>query len=330
MLLSKLRKKLGAKNGRVNEPTSSRSAKSGAIALQDPLAQRILPDPKSSDAEGNSNTATQPSDDAEMLLAVQARIDRAKSFGMDAQAFLDRITFDGPVSQSEVLECLRTFGLAIFPSIYDAEQLVAIECEYQDLIQNGADLARDVVAREDTPANSFALSLQRDALTVERFPETTALFGSRSVEEIAQKFFAGQSFDYNSDLFVQWTDHTDVPASGPLHWDKQLTLKSWLYVTDATEGHGAMRAGVGTAAWTRYIREDAMFDGVPYRQIVNQIREKGFPVVSTGGPAGTFFLFVTDTAHGATPVDPGKRRNIIRARSRPRRVKQWAAWASKL
>jgi len=42
------------------------------------------------------------------------------------------------------------------------------------------------------------------------------------------------------------------------------------------------------------------------------------------------FLFVTDTAHGATPVDQGKRRNIIRARSRPHRVQQWAAWASKI
>ncbi|MEO9845149.1 MAG: phytanoyl-CoA dioxygenase family protein [Roseobacter sp.] len=198
------------------------------------------------------------------------------------------------------------------------------------MIENGANLALDVAAREDTPANSYGISLQRKALSAYRFPETSALFGSRTVEKVTEKFFAGQPFDYNGDLFVQWTDHTDVPASGALHWDKQLTLKSWLYVTDATDGYGPMRAGVGTAAWTRYIREDAMFDGVPYGKIVNQVQEKGFPVVSTGGPAGTFFLFATDTAHGATSVDPGKRRNILRARSRPHRVKQWSAWAHKL
>lgn len=91
-----------------------------------------------------------------------------------------------------------------------------------------------------------------------------------------------------------------------------------------------MRAGAGTAAWLRYIREDAMFDGIPYGKIVNQVEEGGFPVVSTGGPAGTFFLFVTDVAHGASPVAPGKRRNIMRSRSRPVRVRQWASWASKL
>ncbi|MEP1833775.1 MAG: hypothetical protein ABJQ70_12890 [Roseobacter sp.] len=234
------------------------------------------------------------------------------------------------MSEATVLDCLRTYGLAIFPFIYSKTQLAKVEKEYNDLIENGANLALDVAAREDTPANSYGISLQRKALSAYRFPETSALFGSRTVEKVTEKFFAGQPFDYNGDLFVQWTDHTDVPASGALHWDKQLTLKSWLYVTDATDGYGPMRAGVGTAAWTRYIREDAMFDGVPYGKIVNQVQEKGFPVVSTGGPAGTFFLFATDTAHDATSIDPGKRRNILRARSRPHRVKQWSAWAHKL
>lgn len=300
----------------------------GVSSLPDPLAGRILPDSAEDIADRqhppSAATAT------EMMDQIQARIAKAQSVGTDAEACLREITFPDPVPQSKVLDCLRTFGVAIFPSIYEPAQLARVKAEYEDLIENGADLARDIAAREETPANSYALSLMRERLAEARFPEVQALFGSATIQRIAEYMFAGQEFDFNSDLFLQWTDHTDAPASGALHWDKQLTLKSWLYVTDALEGDGAMRAGAGTAAWMRYLREDAMFDGIPYGKIRNQVEEQGFPVVSTGGPAGTFFLFMTDTAHGATPVAPGHRRNIIRARSRPKRILEWSAWANKL
>ncbi len=333
MGLSHIGKKLKKYGEDIEKSITSSLSRGNQEKVFDPIASRILQDQSQIDnpeGSGDGKLTSTASDEIQLLNQIKSRIDRAQSIGMDPEACLERITFREPVSQSEVLDCLRTFGLAIFPSIFDSTRLEKISLEYKDLIDNGADLASDMAAREDSPAHSYGISLQRNALKASRFPETVALFGSRTVEEIAKKYFAGQSFDYNGDLFVQWTDHTDTPASGALHWDKQLTLKSWLYVTDATEGFGAMRAGVGTAAWTRYIREDAMFNGIPYKEIVNQIEEDRIPVVPTGGPAGTFFLFVTDTAHGATPVDPGKRRNIIRGRSRPHRVKQWSAWAHKL
>ncbi len=332
MVLSLFRKKAD-----VDSPTSQLVGASSASPridqVSDPMADRVL---VSSENEFEYNDLIESAKDSvatnetELTAQVAARINRAKSIGMDQRKCLDAITFDKPVTQAKILDCLRTFGVAIFPSIYDPERLSKIAKEYVDLIESGDAFASNVAAREDTPANSYAISLQREKLDRERFPETTALFGSPTIKQIAERFFAGQDFDFNWDLFVQWTDHTEVPASGQLHWDKQLTLKSWLYVTDGTEDHGAMRAGAGTAAWLRYVREDAMFDGIPYNQIRNQVDETNLPVVSTGGPAGTFFLFVTDTAHGATPVAPGLRRNIMRSRSRPLRVKQWANWAAKL
>ena len=72
-----------------------------------------------------------------------------------------------------------------------------------------------------------------------------------------------------------------------------------------------------------------MFDGLPYDSIENQLDETG-TALSTGGPAGTFFIFVSDAGHGATPVDKGKRREIIRSQSRPQRIIDWADWSSKL
>ncbi|MEX0307170.1 MAG: hypothetical protein AB3N12_07245 [Ruegeria sp.] len=147
------------------------------------------------------------------MAEILARIERAKSIGMDEEAFLEAFTFHQPVSQAKVLESLRTFGLAIFPAIYDSDRLSRITKEYNDLIENGETMASTVSAREDTPANSYALSLVRDNLDRNRFPETMALFGSPTIKQMSEKYFAGQEFEFNSDLFVQWTDHTDVPAS---------------------------------------------------------------------------------------------------------------------
>lgn len=296
----------------------------------DPLAKRILPRTANEAGSPPSAPETTNSNAPDVLKQISDRIESAQNLAKSPEACLDAVTFNEPVSHAEVVKTLRQYGVAIFPEIYSPDRLSLVAEEYDELIDKGAEFASNVAAREDTAAHSYAISILRKSIDENRFPETCALFGSETVERIALDYFSGQKFDFNHDLFVQWTDHTEVPASGALHWDKQLTLKSWLYVTDGTEEHGAMRAGVGTSTWTRYQREDAMFDGLPYGQINNRVDEAGFPIISTGGPAGSFFLFVTDTAHGATPVAPGKRRNIIRARSRPVRIANWANWANKL
>ena len=89
-----------------------------------------------------------------------------------------------------------------------------------------------------------------------------------------------------------------------------------------------MRVSLGNASWTRYAREDAMFYGTKYNQISNQVEVDDSTIVSTGGPAGTFFIFVTDTPHGATQVAEANTREIIRSEARPTRIKEWVTWAN--
>ncbi|MEX0328243.1 MAG: phytanoyl-CoA dioxygenase family protein [Ruegeria sp.] len=300
------------------------------VLLSDPLSTRILVDKPETGDVNSKDKPEGPADTASVLRKVQSRINDFEALDRNAEACLDLVTFREPVDMSTVVETLRNYGVAIFPSVLREARLERISRQYEDMIENGAQFAYKVDAREDSTANSFGVWIEREGLPSERFAEVHALFGSETISRITREIFAGQAFDFNSALYAQWTDHTRVPASGTLHWDKQLTLKSWLYVTDGGEGCGAMRAGVGSNKWLRYAREDAMFDGVPLRKIDNSVREEDVPVISTGGPAGTFFLFLTDTAHGAQPVAPGKRRNIIRAQSRPHRVHEWAKWASGL
>lgn len=301
-----------------------------APVVADPLSQRISRVPAEETSPTPAGVAAKTATPDTTIEQVSTRIYAQSEIEGDRQSVLDAVTFHGPVTLPDVVQALRDYGLAIFPSLYGPEQLEVILQEYNDLMENGEELARGIDARTETPAASYALRLLRKSLPPERFSQLHALFGSEIIHEITKQIFMGQKFDFNDHLYAQWTDHTDVPASGVLHWDRQLTLKSWLYVTDGEDGYGAMRAGVGSNRWLRYVREDAMFDGERYKSIDNSVAEDAAPIVSTGGPAGTFFLFVTDTAHGASPVGPGKRRNIIRAQSRPERIAQWAAWANKI
>lgn len=298
--------------------------------VHDPLAARISIEPAQNKQDFVAAAPQETADPEAVINNIIESIRKNTGLNQNEAALLDAVTFRETTTLSDIVASLRTYGLAIFPSLYDAEQLQAITQEYNDLMDNGENLARGVDARADTPAASYALRLLRKALPTERFSHLHALFGSDIIHEITKQIFMGQKFNFNDHLYAQWTDHTDAPASGVLHWDRQLTLKSWLYVTDGRDDFGAMRAGAGSNRWLRYLREDAMFNGLSYKSIDNSVAENAAPIVSTGGPAGTFFLFVTDTAHGASPVAKGKRRNIIRAQSRPDRIAQWAAWANKI
>lgn len=300
------------------------------VVVHDPLAARISIEPEQNTQDFVAATAQKPADPEAVIENITESVRKGTGLNQDEATLLDAVTFRETAALSDIVASLRTYGLAIFPSLYDAEQLHAVTQEYNDLMDNGEDLARGVDARADTPAASYALRLLRKSLPTERFSHLHALFGSDIIHEITKRVFMGQNFNFNDHLYAQWTDHTDAPASGVLHWDRQLTLKSWLYVTDGEDGFGAMRAGAGSNRWLRYLREDAMFNGLAYKSIDNSVAENAAPILSTGGPAGTFFLFVTDTAHGASPVAKGKRRNIIRAQSRPERIAQWAAWANKI
>lgn len=299
------------------------------ILPKDPLADRIIDD--AADKRG-------PSEQVDLSAAVAAQDveSRLRTFFRDshmepekADDYLAEVTCTEAVGIEEVVAKLRIYGLVIFPAIYDADRLKRVQAQYDAMMAEDQQHAYNADERAHTAAHSRAVTFMRNALPEAEYDEIHALFGSKLIEEISQRFFSGQVFDFNPSLYAQWTKNTDVPASGTLHWDKQLTLKSWLYVTDGYEQQGAMRAGIGSNRWLRLLREEIMHEGEGYNAIDNSVDEEGLPIVSTGGPAGTFFLFVTDTAHGASPVSQGHVRNIIRSQARPVRIKQWAAWAAK-
>lgn len=243
---------------------------------------------------------------------------------------IDKVLFASETTVDEVVNCLRTYGVAIFPALYKDSFLKNIQEEFNNLMLSGNQYADQVDSRENTNANSLGLRISKKTLPYEIYKEIHALFGSDTLRAIAEEFFGTTYFEFNEHLYAQMTGKTKTPASGSLHWDKQLTLKSWLYISPATKEYGPMRASPNSNIYLRHLREDHMHYGTPYNLINNLLDENAFPTISTGGPAGTFFLFITDTAHGATEVMKNYQRKIIRSQSRPLYIKHWANYASKL
>ncbi len=346
MLATFLKKQAAPGKAGAKTPKASSDEKSSAAGGDDttPATPVVLPeiklprDPLSDRITMDALDAISPSEQVELDVAVTLgdakrrllEIFEDDSFELDkAEQYLAEATFREPVGVADVVSTLKSHGVAVFPAIYDAERLKRVQSQYDAMLAGDQEHAYSADARADTAAHSHAVTFIRESLPLADYDEIHALFGSKIIEEISRRVFSGQVFEFNPSLYAQWTKQTDVPASGVLHWDKQLTLKSWLYVTEGTSGYGAMRVGIGSNRWLRLLREEIMHEGVGYNAIDNSVDEASLPVVSTGGPAGTFFLFVTDTAHGASPVAAGKTRNIIRSQSRPIRIKEWAAWSAK-
>lgn len=294
----------------------------------DPLSEVIRRDPVNHMQE---ITPTEGSvlNKSYLLEAIANRCSTRQSGNIQSSnELLKEVTFEGKVGLVDVLYSLRTYGVAIFPALYNGERLKRLQNEYKLFMSDKQKCVYNTTVGNVDAGNSVALDFKRSKLNRRLFPEMAKLFGSETLFTVCSEYFSGQDFEFNGDMFIQSTGSTSKPLSGELHWDKQLTLKSWVYVSEATEGYGAMRASLGNASWTRYAREDAIFDGRKYNQISNEVEVDEASIVSTGGPAGTFFIFVSDTPHGATHVTEGNVREIIRSEARPTRIKEWANWSS--
>ena len=164
-------------------------------------------------------TAAVKASDYEHLLLKNFRPDNADP--AKADEYRQAVTFRETTTVDEVVAALKKHGVAIFPAIYEPERLERVRNQYDRMMLKDHEHAMRVDAREDTDT-FLSRGLYSEGLPVESYDEIHALFGSSILEHISSQFFSGQAFDFNTSFYCQWTKQTDTPASGILHWDKQL------------------------------------------------------------------------------------------------------------
>jgi len=129
-----------------------------------------------------------------------------------------------------------------------------------------------------------------------------------------------------TEIFVQNDFRNDkgVSRNGILHFDRILTFKYMLYLTDVEKEDAPLSIIPGTHIDGSYLRTQATTDpNVPYASIKNwpliDYPELGYSeedIVPICGPAGTLIVFDTDVFHLGGRVEDNHSRLMIRSHLR--------------
>lgn len=219
------------------------------------------------------------------------------------------------VSPRCIASKVKESGFFLLPSVFSGDAIKQFRKEFDELI-GACDTSNYQVDKHD---GAICVRISpRKSLDKKHFPLTSAFFDSVALRHIAECFYETKSkgIAYNSEIFVHKSPETLEPLSGKLHWDREQTLKFWVYIDDIPLEAGPMRIEKGSCECNRNER----LKKSSVKQILvggkdNLAKENG-EVVNLIGSVGTILIHDTDISHGATPVAKGFIRRIMRGHTR--------------
>ena len=113
-------------------------------------------------------------------------------------------------------------------------------------------------------------------------------------------------------FFFQKTFETTEPLAGNFHYDKMRSIKIWLYINDCNIDNGPLECISGTHQDNKEIRENIKVTNLEKNVKYNFIDNQNKSGQKLTAKAGSLIIFDSDVSHKATPVLPGKTREIVR------------------
>ena len=215
-----------------------------------------------------------------------------------------------------VAQMVKEDGFMVLHDVFDNNMLSSLRTEFDSIILSADNLSSNVDRHDG--ATCVRISPMQ-CLSSIVYPTILAFFHSRIFQSIASNFFSGNpgDFSFNSEIFVHETPETPSPLSGTLHWDKRPTLKFWIYVDHVPWQSGPMVVERGSAFRNTMTRERKIRNCAgDFSLIDNSVTPDTTSLVNLTGNAGSVVIHNTDASHGATPVQPGFVRRIIRGHCR--------------
>lgn len=207
-------------------------------------------------------------------------------------------------------------GYVVIPSVFSDELLEKVRSEFHKIIKH----ADNLPYRVDRDNGATCVRVENNSkFELRNYVISSAFFNSPVLEDIAKAFYNLRSseIDLNTEIFVHETPETDEPLSGTLHWDRAQTLKFWIYIDDLPPEAGPMRIEKGSISRNR---NERVHKHDSKKQLVggvdNIIKENEDNIVVLSAPEGSVMIFDTDASHGATQVQPGYVRRIMRGHTR--------------
>jgi ectoine hydroxylase-related dioxygenase (phytanoyl-CoA dioxygenase family) len=217
-----------------------------------------------------------------------------------------------PVGIEAIVEHVAQNGALVLPEVIGGEALDAMRAEFRSLIDRGEAIGFPVNRHE----GGVNVRVDRGALSEAEYPAISAFYSADIFHKVAARYFHGQSFHLNTEIFVHETPPTDTPLSGALHFDKRHTFKFWIYLDDLPAEAGATLIVPGSITENRRLREAATSKAASFDDVENITPERASQAVPLTGAAGSIMILDTDCYHGAAPVTPGHVRRIMRGHCR--------------
>jgi len=214
-------------------------------------------------------------------------------------------------------EKTRANGAILIPSVFSGEILDKLQAEFRALIDTADDSGYTVTRGGEAACVRVKPRL---SLNPVKFPATAAFYNSDVIRNIAQEFYRDdpKGFTFNSEIFVHETPETTTPLAGPLHWDRAQTLKFWLYIDDLPLEAGPMQIHPGSTIPNQEERREKWRHA--NRKLVggsdNMVNAPADEIKPCIGSRGSVLIHDTDCSHGATTVQHGFVRRIMRGHCR--------------
>lgn len=222
------------------------------------------------------------------------------------------LTTSGPIGVDTIVKHVAQNGALILPGVIRGEALNAMRAEFRSLI-DGGEASGFPVNRHQGSVN---VRVDREALSPAEYPATSAFYSAGIFRKITARYFHGQPFHFNTEIFVHETPPTTAPLSGALHFDKRHTFKFWIYLDDLPAEAGATLVIPGSIVENRRLREAAVSKAASFDDVENITPERASQAVPLVGSAGSIMILDTDCYHGAASVMPGHIRRIMRGHCR--------------
>jgi hypothetical protein len=222
----------------------------------------------------------------------------------------ENIYREGFTSVDDIVTTVRRWGAIVFPALIQGNTLELLNMEFDRIIA----LRHRLGVQVDETGNMVNVRLSRSQLGPDLFPTTAEMFGGSWMREITARYFAGQRFELNRDIFVTHLGATQEAIDKPpfaLHFDQIQEFKFFIYLSDTDARNGATRIAPGSNQVLARRRKDDLAH-MSVTSIPNIVPEPDCPSLSLDGPAGTLFIFDTNMAHGASHVEAGETRRTIR------------------
>jgi len=218
--------------------------------------------------------------------------------------------FDEANGLDEIIESLKTHGVAIVENYLANESLKSITEDYEAFVASEVDNTYLKVLDYSAGIGRKLIYKNLDSKLA-----TKTVFGSKFFMDVAVGYL-GEDFDLNKEIFVV----EDVPASEhvaqQLHYDIARTLKFFIYLEDTSVENGAFYCVPGSHKWTAERRVEFSDQIIPgNRDFTRDLTDEYGAAIPIEGTAGTLIIFDTDVFHKAGKVSNGRRR-VMRGHTR--------------